>query len=572
MSISGKGCITMLTIDIESTGLDRFADNITLIGVQREDGKQRIYQAPFTDFVRDAQIWKSQKERFLWQNGKFDTLFIKQKLGIKLPISEDTLLLGTAYDLAAEHGLKKMAKNYLGVEDWDIGSKKKKTLSPELFSYLKKDLKYTRALYDFFMDSVTPEQLKIYRKLLRPAYRAYRNSEDKGIYIDREKLAEVTVKYKQEAARLHKELLHLYNINWNSSAQVSKVLFEQPPYGFGLPILKKTKKGVPSTEAAILRRLAVGDTKGSKVCATLLEYKEYFGGISKFLDSWKISSSYDGRIHPSFNLTNVVTGRTSCSNPNLQQVPRKKELRNLYTAQKGRTLIEADYSQLELRIAADYANEKEMIRIYNAADGDLHTETGRALTGRKDITKEERSRAKPVNFGFLYGMQAKKFSDYALNSYGVVVTDSEAKRFRELYFSKYPRLLIWHKEQEELCKQLGGVYNRFGRFRALPDIYSEDRMLRSSAARKAINTPVQGTGSELILLSVTELEKPLREFNAFSVGSIHDSILVDAPEKYAKEVAALMVEIMENPKGLITFGVSFKVPIVAEVKIGAWGS
>lgn len=559
----------MYTIDIETTGLNRFKDEITLIGVQREDKAKRIYEPrQHRLFVEDALRWKSEGERFLWQNGKFDTLWLQHKFGIRLPISEDTLLMGTAYDLAAEHSLKKMAQNYLGVPDWDISKKDKTSLSKSLKPYLKKDLQYTRELYDFFDKEMTDKERKVYRHLLLPAYRAYRNVEHKGIYIDRKALEEVAKRYEAEAARLLAQLKAAYDINWSSAAQVSKVLFEE----LGLPILERTPKGAPSCGAPVLKRLAkMENINDNNICALLVEYKEYFGAISKFFGSWREASSYDGRIHPSFNLTNVVTGRTSCSEPNLQQVPRRKELRTLYTAAPGRTLIEADYSQLELRVAADYAQEHNMIKIYREG-GDIHTETARAVMGKTEVVKEERTKAKAVNFGFLYGMAWKKFKLYALNSYGTTVTESEAKHFREIYFMKYPRLLTWHKEQEELCRMQGGVYNRFGRFRALPDIYHSDKWKQLSAARRAINTPVQGTGSDLLLLSISELTKPLREHNAYIVCSVHDSILVDCPDKYVEPVCALIKRVMENPAGLKKFGVSFSVPIVADIAIGPWGS
>jgi len=559
----------MMTIDIESTGLNRFKDEIILIGVEREDKKQKIYTPDkFYQFVGEAKEWKASGEHFNWQNGKFDTLFIDHKLKVRLPINDDTLLLGTAYALADEHNLKKMAMNYLGVPNWEIGTAKKKNPnSPELIPYLRKDLRYTRELRDYFYDEMTPEQMKIYRELLRPAYRAYRTIESHGIFLDQNGLDAVAARYKIEAERLLKRLKAEYDINWNAPGQVADILYNK----LGLPVLKRTEKGAPSATAPILRRFATSENIGSSLCALLLEYKDYYGAISKFFGAWKDYSKTDGRIHPHFNLTNVVTGRTSCSDPNLQQVPRRKELRTLFVAPKGRVLIEADYSQLELRIAADYANERTMIKIYNSTDGDIHMETGRIITGRKEITKEERSRAKPVNFGFLYGMGYKGFVDYALNSYGVKVTESEAKKFRELYFLKYPRLLKWHEEQEELCKQQGGVYTRFGRFRALPDIYSKDHKLQSGAKRRAINTPVQSTGSDLILLSVTELEKPLKELDAFVVVTVHDSILVEAPEKNVEAVVRLIKAVMENPKGLQTFGVTFRVPIIADIKVGPWG-
>ena len=270
-------------------------------------------------------------------------------------------------------------------------------------------------------------------------------------------------------------------------------------------------------------------------------------------------------------MTNVRTGRTSCSDPNLQQVPRNKELRTLFTAPNGRVLIEADYSQLELRIAADYACEKHMIKIYRNG-GDIHTETAMTLNGGKEPSYEDRTKAKPVNFGFLYGMFAKGFVDYAFDNYGQIFTQQEAERYRDLFFAKYSGLPEWHREMEYLCELQGGVANRFGRFRALPDIYKQNKWERGSAVRKAINTPVQSTGSDLLISSCVEIDAKLgKQMDLKIVGTVHDSILVDVPEDCAYQAAKEMQKIMEHPEIMDIFDVSFKVPLVADVAIGAWG-
>jgi DNA polymerase-1 len=294
--------------------------------------------------------------------------------------------------------------------------------------------------------------------------------------------------------------------------------------------------------------------------------------MTKFLNKWPIFASHDGRIHPSFNITNVATGRTSCSDPNLQQVPRNKELRTLYTAAPGRVLIEADYSQIELRVAAHIAQDRTMLEIYKN-DGDIHTNTAIKTSKRPNPTKEDRSKAKAVNFGFLYGMMEGGFVDYAFDSYGVVFTLEEAKEFRQDFFDEYSYLLGWHKEMEIICEALGGVKNLFGRFRRLDDIYSRNRWERGSAIRKAINTPVQSTASDLLLFSAIEIDHKLsKEMDLFIPATIHDAILVDCPEEYVEEATEEIQRIMAHPEALDIFGVEFSLPIKADVGVGAWGS
>lgn len=561
------------TIDIETTGLNRYKDKITWIGVGLSKNidspisKLLIYDASNEDDLRKfrnvVKHIKKEKARTVFQNGKFDTLFIEHHLGLRIPIDEDVMLMGTAYDLVAEHGLKKMAQAYLGVPDWDIKKKDKlggvrETIVP----YLKCDVRYTWKLYQYFHKNMSEQSMKIYRELLRPAYRAYRDIERNGLYLDLDSLDEVRKKYNKEEKRLLKELKSHYDINWNSSAQVAHAFFDLE----GMPVIYKTGKGAPSTAADVLKELAM---KGYELPDLLMKYKDAATRNKMFLNRWA-DDCYESRIHPNFNLTNVVSGRTSCNSPNLQQVPRTKDIRGLFSGAPGMILFEADYSQLELRIAAHYAKDKTMLNIY-LHDGDIHTETAKLFTNGREPTKEERGKAKAVNFGFLYGMQAKKFVKYALDSYGQVFTLAEAKHIRDLYFAKYSRLLPWHKEQEDLCEMQGGVSNMFGRFRRLPLIYSPNKWERASAARRAINTPVQGSGSDLLISAVTQINKELKGI-AWIGATVHDSIIGECRVEDKDYVDETIRRIMKHPKVLDDFGVELLVPLDVDIGWGPWGT
>lgn len=565
------------TIDIETTGLNRFKDDITWIGVQinksisDEVGEVHTFdyveKSKRREFVELITKLKKQKAKLVWQNGKFDTLFIKTKMGINLPISEDVMLMGTAYDLADKHGLKYMAQKYLNVPDWDIKKKDKLSGAGDVVEpYLRLDLKYTWELFVFFHEVMDDAQKKIYKKLLLPAYKMYRTVENNGIYMDMDEYEIVREKYKRIEADKLAQLNKRYDINWNSPQQKQKVLFTEE--GENLPILKTTPAGKPSADASVLKKLA---NKGHELPQMILDYTAANTLNKMFLNRWGDDASYDGRIHPSFNLTNVVSGRTSCNDPNLQQVPRTKDVRALFTAPEGRVFFEADYSQLELRIAAHYAQEPTMLRIY-AEDGDIHTETAKVLTGGREPTKEERSKAKAVNFGFLYGMLAKKFVEYAYNSYGVTFTQSEAEAYRNGFFAKYSRLLPWHKEQEELCEMLGGVPNMFGRFRKLPKIYSSNRYERLEAVRRAINTPVQGTGSDILLSAAIEVNRELSPYGLKVCGTIHDSIVGEFNIEDTDWIVPEIKRIMAHPKLTDVFGVELNVALKADVGVGPWGS
>lgn len=709
------------TIDIETTGLNRYKDTITWIGIGLSKGigsNVAIKTFNINDYSRKKEcikILKDLKEsdtKIVWQNGKFDTLFIEYHFGIKLPINEDVMLLGTAYDLAEKHGLKYMAQKYLGVDDWDI-SKKEKTsdTSDKVRPYLRKDVLYTWELFCWFNENLTEQQWKVYKHILRPAYRMYRDVERNGIYVDIPALHSVKKKYKDLEAEADKRLKERYDINWNSSGQVAEVLFNKE----GLPVIKKSEKtGKPSADASVLKKLAA---KGYDLPKMILDYKAANTLNKMFLNRWEDDLGTDKRIHPSFNLTNVVSGRTSClvgstpvmvpggykpikdivagdlvysfndelepvlcevswsgctgyrddivrvwyktqgnrntkyidvtsdhlirlidgsykradslipkqgkkpgdhvlaierglknnhvitkiehlnisvpvyditvpktncfiangicvhncQNPNLQQVPRTKDVRAIYKAPPGRLFFEADYSQLELRIAADYSNDQTMLKIYNEG-GDIHTTTAKLMTNGREPTKEERGKAKAVNFGFLYGMAAKKFVEYAYNNYGVIFSLSEANQFRQKFFAKYTRLLPWHHEQELICESLGGVYNKFGRFRKLPLIYSANKWERASAARRAINTPVQGTGSDLLLSAAFQIHKELRKEGLKIVGTVHDSILGEFPEECKDWIVPEIRRIMLHPKTLDYFGITLKVPLDCDIGVGPWGT
>lgn len=565
-------------IDIETTGLNRFKDEITFIGVElhtsldtSDEVKVLIFEWSLEKFRERFKLLcsklKKHKTQLIYQNGKFDALFIETKTGIKLPIHQDTMLLGTAYDLAALHGLKPMAQNYLGVDDWDIAKKDKtSTNRKKVVPYLKLDLKYTWLLFKYFIERMDDTQLKLYNDLLLKAYNMYRVVERTGIYFDVKKYKEVKKELKAKENKALKRLTDKYDINWNSPQQKQKVLFTED--GENLPVIKLTKGRKPSADASVMKKLA---GKGYEIPQLILDYNEVNTLNKMFMNRWDEDSSYDGRIHPSFKLTNVVSGRTSCSDPNLQQVPRNKQVRSLFTAPKGRLFFEADYSQLELRIAAHYANDQTMLQIYNDG-GDIHTMTASLLTGGRTPTKDERNKAKAVNFGFLYGMSAKSFIDYAYDSYGQTFSLPEAEHYRDAFFLKYSRLLPWHKEQELLCESLGGVTTLFGRFRKLPLIYSTNRWEHLEATRRAINTPVQGTGSDILLSAAVEIHKKLRPYGVKIVGTVHDSILGEFNAEDEDWVVPEIKKIMANPKIMRDFGITLKVPLEADVGIGPWGS
>jgi DNA polymerase-1 len=550
-------------IDIESTGLNRYKDKINVCGVYFPEWD---YYAQPTDATSLLNLLSSlpEKPHMVWANGKFDTLFLEEQWKIPkemLTIDDDIMIMAYVLEMGQRKGLKELAKRHCGAEDWDVDKKTKLGMSEEMLHYNRLDLYWTWQVYQALLPKFDERTWRLYKGLALESFKTYRNIERRGMFIDVEATRELIPKYKAKAAELEQQLRQVADINWNSNAQVAKVFIDQ----LGMPVLKRTPKGAVSIGAEQLEDYAA---MGYSIATLLLEYKRRTKDVGTFLEPW-LEQAVNSRLHPSFNVDTVRTGRTSCQEPNLQQVPRDKALRTLFRAPAGKALFECDYSQLELRIACHYAEERTMQKIY-AEQGDIHTRTAQVVTGKAEVTKEERGKAKAVNFGFLYGMSAKGFVNYAKTGYGVLVTDREATEMRARYFNTYRDLEPWYAKQKRLCIQDGGVYTLFGRFRALPEIYSQDWSEKGSAERCCINTPVQSSGSDILLSAMIEIDKTLPECEI--VCTVHDSILVEVPKDKIDYYKERIGNIMRHPALLDYFGVELKVPLDIDIGVGPWGT
>jgi DNA polymerase-1 len=401
-----------------------------------------------------------------------------------------------------------------------------------------------------------------------PASHAFEKIEANGVYIDIDRFFALEKKLLKDQERLDAELQALAPINWRSTKQVADVLYNQ----WHLQIIERTDTGAPSTAEPVIKRLK-GQHPG---VATLLEYRTTTKTISSFIEGWKKFIGADNRMHPTFNIWGTKTGRLSCADPNLQQVPKDKDIRSLVTAPPGWTFIEADLSQIELRIAAMLAREPTMIAIYKEGKIDLHTYTASIISGKSvdEVTKADRSAAKPVNFGLLYGMQAPTLKEYAYVNYEMELTLEDAVEFREKFFQAYSGLLAWHEEQKQEVRTFGCVKTPVGRIRHLPAIYG-DRKAQAEAERQAINSPVQSFGSDMCVSAIIQLANTLDPAEARIVGNVHDAILLEVRNDKVDEVAAKVKAAMEAPDIILKkFGVKFPLPIEAEVKISpdGWGT
>lgn len=566
--------------DLETQGLNPFLPKkeIVMAGIGLHDG-QVIFPLKHPDMPwfknrrRRLEIvsslWKALKEKFIiYHNGKFDTLWLLVKYGLSFHINFDTMIGHYLYDENAPHGLKLLASQFFAAPNYDISETEKqgKDISlTALAEYCAGDVYYTRKLY-FLIRKLLAEDFmlnRFFHEVLLPVFNMFKYVEQNGLYLDQNQYeagkAECTKIFEQSKAKLDKVSP---STNWGSPQQVGKVLFKE----LGFPVLDLTKTKKPSTSESVLLRLR--DIDESDTIASLLKFKEAKKQL-EFFKSWG-DKQIDSYIHPTFKFL-TVTGRLSCEEPNIQQVPRNPVLRSCISAPPGWMMVEADYSQVELRVAASIANEKTMISIF-LADGDIHMETALRLTGKleHEITSEDRKKSKPVNFGFLYRMGWRKFKIYARDNYGVDFTDSECQEYRDIYFETYNRLPAWHKRQMRLVRSRGFVRNLLGRIRHLPQINSEDESEQWAAERQAINSPVQGTASDINLVAGLCLSQTFPNDVLKLCAPVHDAwlMLVRAGNF---DILPKIKEIMEYPPLLEKLGVRLRVPLKVDIKIGPWG-
>lgn len=344
---------------------------------------------------------------------------------------------------------------------------------------------------------------------------------------------------------------HEFNIQ--SSKQLGVVLFEE----LGLPYKKKTKTGY-STSAEVLESLA----GYHPMIADVLEYRQLTKLKSTYVDGLLKVIAPDGRIHSHFQQTVTATGRLSSVDPNLQNIPVRtelgRELRRMFVAEQGRVLVDADYSQIELRVLAHVADDDAMIEAFRGGQ-DIHATTASKVYGVpvEEVTPQMRSSCKAVNFGIVYGI-----SDFSL-AQDIGVTRKEAAAFIQSYLDTYPGVHHYMESIKQSARETGYVETLFGRRRALPELSSKNFNLRSFGERAAMNTPIQGTAADIIKIAMLRVRDRLKAegFEARLILQVHDELILEAPEHEAERAAALLREEMEHAAEL-------RVPLVAEAKIG----
>ena len=351
--------------------------------------------------------------------------------------------------------------------------------------------------------------------------------------------------------QIYKEAGEEFNIN--SPKQLGVILFEK----LGMPNGKKTKSGY-STAADVLEKLA----PDYPVVSHILEYRQLAKLKSTYADGLTQYIAEDGRIHGTFNQTITATGRISSTEPNLQNIPIRMEMgraiRKVFVPRDGYVFIDADYSQIELRILAHMSGAEKLIQAYNSSE-DIHRATASEVFGvpLSDVTPEQRRNAKAVNFGIIYGM-----SSFGL-SQDLSISRKEAKEYIDKYFATYPTIKTFIDGLVKDAKEKGYSLTMYGRRREIPEIKSQNFMQRSFGERVAMNAPIQGTAADIIKIAMINVYNELKNRNLKSrlILQVHDELLVEAAAEEVDVVKQIMLDGMKN-------AASLKVMLEVDMKSG----
>ena len=439
-------------------------------------------------------------------------------------------------------------------------------LDPDAFSLLG-DTAQAEASFDSYAAAVEAlygtllpklkelDMWELYQTAELPLCRVLAEMELAGCRVDARALSDFG---EALSARITEQEKAIYDMagetfNINSPKQLGEILFDK----LGLPHGKKTKTGW-STNADVLEKLRYE----YPIVNAVLEYRQYAKLKSTYADGLLKAIDPDGRVRTSFQMTVTATGRLSSTEPNLQNIPTRtdlgSEIRRMFVPADGCVLVDADYSQIELRLLAHIAGDETMRESF-LAGGDFHAETAAKVfhVARKDVTHEMRRSAKAVNFGIVYGISAFSLSQ------DIGVSVAEAKAYMEAYFATFPGVRKYMDEVVEKAKAAGYVETLFHRRRDLPELKSSNFNMRSFGERVALNMPIQGTAADVMKLAMVAVHRRLKAENlrARLVLQVHDELIVECPESEAETVAKLLTEEMENV-------VRLSVPLTADAH---WG-
>ena len=565
-----------IAVDTETTSLDTFEAELAGISISVEAGKAR-----FISFSKSTLERKKTLEALkpllenaslpkTGQNLKYDILVLK-KYGIELsPVEFDTMLASYVLNPEEKHNLDDLAARHLGYRtttfDELVGTGKMKLhifeVEPEkLSNYACQDADLALQLEEVFRKKLEPEKelLWICENIEFPLVSVLAAMEYAGICIDTAHLAKASDRVKNElellTATIYGRAGSVFNID--SPKQLAHILFNV----LAIPPKKTTKTGY-STNVEVLEELAAL----YPIAHDLLEYRSLQKLKTTYIDALpKMVNPQTGRLHTSFNQFITATGRLSSSNPNLQNIPIRstlgKEIRRAFIpSSPDKWLLSADYSQIELRIAAEISGDPQLLEAFRNRE-DIHTATAKVIFGTNEITGDMRRKAKEVNFGVLYGIMPFGLSR-RLN-----IPQKEAKAIIDTYISKYPGLFDALQQIIETGREKGYVSTLLGRRRYLADLNSRNTNLKKAAERAAMNTPIQGTAADIIkcAMNLCSTQMKAQKMKSVMLLQVHDELLFETTDEEKGQLSTLVEQAMID--AAITCGLK-TVPVLVDTGIG----
>ena len=511
-------------------------------------------------------IFEDKRIKKCGHNIKYD-LIVMANEGIALDgVGFDTMIASYLLNPSSRgHGLDALTMEYFGHKNLTykemVGAGNREIGFDEVevnraTEYAAEDSDMTWRLKGKLQPQLKDSTLKLYKEIELPLLEVLAEIELNGVYVDRKHLTELSSKIDKQLLRLEKDIYVLADeeFNINSPKQLSVILFEK----LKLPVVKKTKTGY-STDVSVLELLAAEH----KLPKQILSYRQLAKLKSTYVDALPGEIFKNtGRVHTSFNQTVAATGRLSSSNPNLQNIPIRsdmgKEIRKAFTAEGDNMLLSADYSQIELRLLAHLSKDRALKDAFDKGE-DIHARTAADIFGSSLDKVDENSRrmAKAVNFGIIYGLSAFGLSRQ-LN-----ISRKDAKDFIDQYFLLYSKVRDFMDNTIAEARECGYTLTMFNRRRYLPDLKSDNRQIRESAERVAINSPIQGSAADLIKVAMIRLSRNLKKMklNSKMILQVHDELVFECPVREKKEIESLVRKEMEE-------ACTLSVPLVVDI---GWG-
>jgi len=538
--------------------IDFFSDKVRLIQIGNEES---IFVFDMYKIPEISSYLKSllEKKGIIGHNLKFDIKFLKTNFNIFPKVVFDTMIASQVLSEGEDERHSLAALTYR-LTDYHIDKSQQasawgmENLTKEQLDYSANDVKVLRDLFSILKDKINsiPTPHKATGKIrevfgIENAVIAVEMAflpevalmELVGMPVDREILNRRLEEAQKEYQREYIEFVRAYGVDPFSPQQITKWLTR-----LGLELPKTQKGSLSSQDSALRKYIHMAQIK------KLIKIRT----DKKIIDKLKELQKYErnGRIYSTFKQIGAPTGRMASMHPNLQNIPH--ELRDLFRASKGRKLIIADYSQIELRIAAEYVNDETMISAFQEGK-DLHKFTASLLTGKsyEDISKEERQLAKAINFGLIYGISPRSLMEYAKNNYGIEISLKEAQEFHQKFFEVYTGFKNWHEKVKDDLKK----------HHKITVITLLGRRIKVKRFTDAVNYPIQGTGSDLLKMAVAMFGKLKGDLDAYVVNLVHDEIIVEAKEDIADNIKNVLSASMEKAGKILLK----KVPIAFDIQI-----